>query len=136
MRSLMFYTSIKILAVVGILLALYLLVEQMYQPAFRPCNVNSLVSCEPIISGRIQKTFGISTPIYGLTGYILIFIAAYLEKRKTVMGIASAGLLFCLWIAYEELFVMRVICPVCMGCQFVMISIFSLATSLMGMKNK
>jgi uncharacterized membrane protein len=130
----MFYTSIKILAIVGIILALYLFIEQVFQPPFRPCHINETINCEPIISGSLQKILGISTPLYGLTGYILIFMAAFFQMKKTLVGVAAAGLIFCLGIAYEELVVLHVICPVCMGCQFVMISIFSIAMSLLSIK--
>jgi uncharacterized membrane protein len=118
---------IKILSIVGIILAIYLLVEQITQSPFRPCNINSVVSCNAIISGAVAKTFGIRTPLYGLIGYIGIFLAAGFKKKKTLIGIATFGLLFCLSIAYIELFKLHVICLVCIACQIVMISIFSLA---------
>jgi uncharacterized membrane protein len=83
-----------------------------------------------MISGSVSKTLGIPTPLYGLIGYICIFIAAILKKKRTILGFATFGLLFCLWIAYQELFLLHVICPVCILCQLIMISVFSLATIL------
>lgn len=121
------YFSIKILALMGITLAVYLLWEQITQSPFRPCNINSTINCNAIISGPVAKTFGIPTPLYGLIGYIVIFFAAIFQKKKLLLGMASFGLIFCLSIAYIELVQLRVICPVCIGCQIIMISVFTLA---------
>ena len=118
---------IKILAIFGLLLSTYLLWQQFFHPAFKPCNINSFINCDAVVSGPVAKTFGISTPLFGLIGYIVILIAAILRKTKLMLGMAAFGLVFCLWIAYQELFLLRVICPVCIGCQLVMISIFILS---------
>jgi uncharacterized membrane protein len=120
------YRAITILAAVGILLSVYLLVEQITQSSFRPCTINSTVNCDAVISGSVSKTLGIPTPLYGLIGYIVILFGALLHKRKTVIAMAAFGLAFCLWIAYQELFLLHVICPVCIGCQVDMISVFTL----------
>lgn len=127
MKTIKLFTYIKILSVLGIVLAIYLLVEQFTQSSFRPCNINSTINCDAIISGSVAKTFGIPTPLIGLIGYIFIFLAALLKKKKTLIGIAAFGLLFCLSIAYIELFKLHVICPVCIACQIIMISVFILA---------
>ena len=118
------------LSAVGIILAVYLLFEQFTLSPFRPCNINSTVNCNAIISGAVSKTLGIPTPLYGLLGYIFIFFSAIYKKRRTVFAIATFGLLFCLWIAYQELFLLHVICPVCIACQIVMLSVFVIGVLL------
>lgn len=127
MKTIKLFAYIKILSIVGIILAIYLLLEQFTQSSFRPCNINSVVNCDAIIDGAVANTFGIPTPLYGLIGYISIFFAAWFKKKKALIGIATFGLLFCLSIAYIELFQLHVICPVCIACQIIMISVFSLA---------
>lgn len=136
MKTLDLFKYIKILSVVGIILAIYLLLEQLTQSSFRPCNINSTVNCDAIISGAVAKTFGIPTPLYGLFGYIFIFLAATFKKKRALVGIATLGLLFCLSIAYIELFQLRVICPVCIACQIIMISVFSLAVIISKRSNE
>lgn len=121
------YKLIKIFSVVGIILAVYLLYQQITLSSFRPCSINATVNCDAVISGPVAKTFGIPTPLYGLIGYICIFAAALFKKKKTLIGIATFGLVFCLYIAYIELFQLRVICPICIICQLLMISVFSMA---------
>jgi len=118
---------VKILAVIGVGLAIYLLAEQWFQPAYQPCRINATVNCDAVISGAVSKTLGIPTPLYGLVGYIVIFFAAMFGRKKLLLGMATFGLLFCLWIGYRELFQLHVVCPVCIGCQLVIITVFILS---------
>lgn len=121
------YTWIKFLSSIGILLAVYLLWQQIFRPAFQPCNINSFINCDAVISGEVAKTFGIPTPLYGLVGYVVIFFSSIFKKRKLLLSMASFGLTFCLWIGYKELFQLYVICPICITCQLIMITIFIMA---------
>ncbi len=136
MKEKRLFFIVKALSLVGILLALFLLWEQFFRPAFQPCYVNSIINCNAIISGEGAKTLGIPTPLYGLIGYIVIFFSAVFQKKKLLLGMATFGLLFCLWIAYREIFQLHVICPVCILCQLIMITVFSLGIVLNTAHNK
>ncbi|EKE13244.1 MAG: vitamin K epoxide reductase [uncultured bacterium] len=125
-----FFNWIKILAGLGIFLALFLLWEQIFRPSFQPCNINATVNCDAVISGEVSKTLGIPTPLIGLVGYIIILFAAFKKNAKLVLGMAAFGLAFCLYIAYRELFQLHVICPVCVLCQLDMITVFILGILL------
>lgn len=127
MKNLTLYSYIKILSTLGILLAVYLLWQQFFRPEFQPCTISAKINCDAIISGRVAKTFGIPTPLIGLTGYVIIFFAAALKKKRLLLAMAVFGLAFCAWIGYVEIFQLRVICPVCIACQLIMIAVFSLA---------
>jgi uncharacterized membrane protein len=118
------------LSIFGILLAVYLLFEQITHSPFQPCSINSTINCNAIISGEVSKTLGIPTPLIGLIGYLIIFVSSIFHNKKLLLGMVILGLLFCLWIAYKELFLLHVICPVCILCQLTMISIFILAIIL------
>ena len=124
------FLTIKIFAAIGIVLALYLLWEQLFHPSFQPCRINSSVNCDAIISGAVAKTLGIPTPIYGLVGYVVMFVAAVYRKKKLLLGMATFGLAFCLWIAFREIVQLHVLCPVCILCDIVIISIFTLSVIL------
>lgn len=124
------YLAIKCLAVIGIILAVFLLWEQLFHPAFQPCYVNSSINCDAVINGVVSKTFGIPTPLFGLTGYIVILIAAIYRKKRLLLGMATFGLLFCLWIAYREIILLHVICPVCILCDIDIIAVFTLSLML------
>lgn len=135
MKEKKLFKYIFYLSIAGILLAIYLLWEQITQSSFRPCNLNSTINCDAIISGAVSKTLGLPTPLYGLIGYVVIAYAALFKKKKVLLATAGFGLVFCLWIAYQELFLLQVICPVCILCQLIMVSVFTLA-SLIVRKNK
>lgn len=125
-----FFGWIKALAVIGIGLALFLLWERYFTPTFQPCNINSTVNCNAVISGEVSNTLGIPTPLIGLVGYVIILFAAFKKSAKWVLGMAIFGLVFCLYIAFRELFQLRVICPVCILCQLDMITVFILGLIL------
>jgi uncharacterized membrane protein len=128
------YWWVKLLVVFGVLLAIYLMYEQVTQPAWQPCRINSTVNCDAVVSGAVKNTLGIPTPIYGLVGYIFIFLGVMWKNKKLIMGMATFGLLFCAYIAYRELFQLHVICPVCIGCQLDMIATFTLGILLLRKK--
>ena len=129
-----YYSFVKSLAAVGVLLSVYLLWEQLAKPSFQPCNINETINCNAVISGAVSKTLGIPTPLYGLVGYIVILVAAILKKKKLLFATSTFGLVFCLWIAYNELFLLHTICPVCLACQVVIISVFILSFLILGGK--
>ncbi|MFH1244841.1 MAG: vitamin K epoxide reductase family protein [bacterium] len=130
MNSSKIYFWLKILAVIGLVLGTYLMWEQVSRPAWQPCNINATVNCDAVIKGEVAKTLGIPTPLYGLVGYALILLGAFTKKKKLILGMATFGLIFCMYIAYRELFQLHVICPVCIGCQIDMIITFILAIRL------
>jgi uncharacterized membrane protein len=121
---------VKALAVVGIGLALFLLWERYFHPTFQPCNVNATVNCNAVISGEVSNTLGIPTPLIGLIGYVIILSAAFKKNAKLILGMATFGLTFCLYIAFRELFQLHVVCPVCILCQLDMITVFILGILL------
>ena len=124
MKNKYLYRIVVYSAIVGIILAIYQLYEQVTRPVWTPCYVNSVVNCNAIISGAVSKTFGIPTPAIGLTGYVVILWAAWKERAKFLLGMATFGLAFCAWIGYQEIFLLHTICPVCILCQVDMITVF------------
>lgn len=124
MKNISLYTAIFWLSLFGILLASYLLFEQIIQSPFQPCNINNTINCNAIISGPISQTFDLPTPLIGLIGYVVILFSILFKQGKLLLASASFGLLFCLWIGYQELFILHVICPVCILCQFTILFIF------------
>ncbi len=119
-----YYKIIAPLAVFGMLLAIYLFYEYLAPVHKSLCYVNSLINCEASTKGPLANTLGIPTALYGLAGYTVILIAALKKWPKLLFATATFGLLFCLRITYLEIFVIKAICPVCIGCQLDMIALF------------
>lgn len=131
-----YFEWVKVLAVFGIGLALFLLWERYFKPSFQPCNINSTVNCNAVISGEVSNTLGIPTALIGLTGYVFILFGAFKKNAKLVLGMATFGLVFCLYIAFRELFQLHVLCPVCILCQLDMITVFILGILLVRKSSK
>lgn len=125
-----YFDWIKILGFLGVFLATFLLWEQLFHPSFQPCNISATVNCDAIINGLVAKTLGIPTPLIGLTGYIFILIGAFRKNAKLILGMATFGLAFCLYIGFREIFQLHVLCPVCILCQLDMITVFILGILL------
>jgi uncharacterized membrane protein len=131
-KNTLWYVAIA-LSIVGIFLALYLI--NLYY-AFSPgsetiCNINNRFNCTEISSGSLSTIFGVPVALVGLTGYVVILFSA-LTKKKTWMFFMSAfGMLFCLRITILEVFFVKILCPVCLACQSIMIILFLIATYLL-----
>lgn len=112
-----------VLSIVGIILASYIIYVQVFNPPTTVCYVNETINCNAVFFGESSKVLGIPTPLYGLTGYVVILIASFLKKAKLSFGMATFGFLFCLRLIYIEIFQLGEYCPICMLCQTLMISI-------------
>lgn len=120
------YRWTSYLAVVGVGLAIYLLYEFLAPAHQSLCYLNSTINCEASTKGVLANTLGIPTAIWGLTGYVFIFLAAIKKWKRVLLGMATFGLVFCLRISFLEIFVLKVICPVCVACQLIMVVEFLL----------
>lgn len=128
-RDLFVYT--KWLSIIGIGLALYLFYEYLTVPEVSPCYINSYINCEASTKGPLANTLGIPTALYGLVGYSLILLSSIKKWKRVLFGVATFGLLFCLRITFLELFVIKQICPVCIACQIVMLTLFIMSVKLL-----
>lgn len=129
-NSALLYKYVQILSVIGLLLSIYLLWQQFFQPAFKPCSINASINCDAVINGPVAKTLGIPTPLYGFVGYIVILLAAVKKNKKLLLGVATFGLAFCLYLGFVEIAILHVICPVCISCLLVMAAVFGLGVKL------
>ena len=122
-----------ILSLVGILLALYL--TNLYY-SFSPgsetiCNINNRFNCTEISSGSLSTIFGVPVALVGLTGYVFILFSALTKKKTLMFFMSTFGMLFCLRITILEVFFVKILCPVCLACQAIMLTLFLIATYLL-----
>jgi uncharacterized membrane protein len=125
------------LSILGILLASYLFYNFLTKPLIESCYFNSHINCDAVTKGSLSTLFGIPVSLVGLIGYIVILLCSIFKKQLLVLGMVTFGMVFCLFITYQEVFRLKVICPVCLTCQLVMLTVFLLAIYLnVGKKHK
>ncbi|MGA2911012.1 MAG: vitamin K epoxide reductase family protein [Candidatus Levyibacteriota bacterium] len=125
------------LSILGILLASYLFYNFLTKPLVESCYFNSHINCDAVTKGSLSTLFGIPVSLVGLVGYIIILLSSIFKQKLLVLGMTTFGMVFCLFITYQEVFRLKVICPVCLTCQLVMLTVFLLAIYLnVGKKHK
>lgn len=126
-----YWKLVSVLSMVGILLASYLLYSYFYRPSFQPCSVNSSINCDAVIKGPVSTFLGLPTALYGLIGYLVILMSSLVRRKKLLFGMSLFGTLFCLRITFIEIFILKVVCPICLLCQIIMITILVLSVRLL-----
>jgi len=124
------WKALIILSSLGILLAVYLFYNFLTKPLVESCYFNSHINCDAVTKGSLSTLFGIPVPLVGLVGYIVILISSIFKQKLLVLAMSTFGMVFCLFITYQEIFILKVICPVCLTCQLVMFTVFLLAIYL------
>lgn len=120
------WTIITVLATIGIGLAIYLFYSYLSPNPPQICSINATINCDAVTKGPLAEWYGVPVSLVGLIGYIIILGSALGQKKWLALGMTTFGMLFCLRLTYLEIFVEKVLCPVCMMCQIVMLTIFSL----------
>ena len=124
------WRALIILSSLGILLAIYLFYNFLTKPLVESCYINATINCDAVTKGSLSTLFGIPVSLIGLVGYVVILLSSILKQKLLVLGMSAFGMAFCLLITYQEIFILKVICPVCLACQLVMLTVFILAIYL------
>lgn len=115
-RTVVLNRIIFVLAVVGILIAIY-----VTQSFLRKVGIICVSSgCELVRKNPASYLWGIPVPVVGLVGYSIIAILAFIRTTnpakgllKGILGMTAFGVLFTTWFTYTELFVIRGVCTWC-----------------------
>lgn len=118
------------LSILGIFLATYLFYNFLAKPAIESCYINSVVNCDAVTKGPLATLFGIPVSLIGLMGYIVILFSSFIKNSKLLLAMSTFGMVFCLYITFQEVFNLQVVCPVCLLCQLDMFIVFILALKL------
>lgn len=127
---------VRLFGFLGIILASYLLYSFLFHPTIQPCSINASFNCDAVTKGPISTLFNIPVSLYGLIGYICILIFSFTKNKKLLLGVATFGMLFCLRLTFIEIFMIKVICPVCLVCQLDMLLVFLISIKLLVNKQK
>lgn len=107
---------IFIFSLLGVAMAIYVLQSFLRQSPI----VCISTGCEVVRKSPYSYPFGIPVPAFGLVGYSLLAILAFLRTTgekpwmvKTMLGIAAFGVAFVSWFTYTELFIIKGVCTWC-----------------------
>jgi uncharacterized membrane protein len=128
--------ALALLAVVGILIALYLTLYKMGVIGVLSCSIGS---CETVNTSKWSMLFGIPIAEWGLAAYLALFglaIAGSAEAReqsvtiaRLLVALAGWSLLFSAWLTYLELFVIHAICIWCVTSALLWVVIFAVSAA-------
>jgi len=124
------FFAISAFSLVGIFLAAYLLYS-FYNP--KPslfCDINDRVNCQAVVTGSLATFAGVPVSLVGLVGYAFLLFAGLTYRRKLAFAVSAFGMIFCLRLTILEIFFIKVVCPVCIACQIIMLFIFIISSFL------
>src|SRR3990167_7061537 len=124
------WKAVTVLSLIGIVLGSYLFYNYLSPSPFTLCDINSTVNCDAVTKGPLAEFMGVPVSLVGLIGYALILISSIVKNKKLLLGMTTFGMVFCLRLTILEIFVEKVICPVCVACQTVILLAFAAAVIL------
>ena len=124
--------AIALLALVGLFVALYLWLHALGFGGAIKCGASG--GCETVQTSRWGVFLGLPVAFYGVVGYLALLVVALASLRPAALpqrlwnvmlvGLASVGLLFTIYLTYLELFVIHAICRWCIGSAVVITAIW------------
>jgi uncharacterized membrane protein len=123
--------AIALLALVGFFIAMYLWLHALGYGGPLKCGTGA---CETVQSSPQAVQLGIPVALYGVAGYLALFIVALIALRPAALadrkwtlllvGLSTAGVVFTAYLTYLELFVIHAICRWCVGSAVVIMVIW------------
>ncbi|MEK7577731.1 MAG: vitamin K epoxide reductase family protein [Patescibacteria group bacterium] len=125
--------TIFVLSLLGIVMAVYVL-QSFVRQAPIVCVSNG---CEIVRKHPASYPFGIPVPAFGLVGYSILALSAFLKTlergkkwqstlTKIMLGVALFGVGFVSWFTYTEITIIKGICMWCAISAVNMVIIFAL----------
>ena len=124
------------LSLAGIFVALYLLLYKLGMIGNLSCSVGS---CETVNSSKWATFLGLPVAGWGVAWYVAMFVLALVSTGSrfadsivvstVLLGVATTGLLFSLYLTYLELFVIDAICQWCVVSAVIVTIIFFVAVA-------
>jgi len=131
--------ALVLLALVGLLVATYLWLYKIGVVGELTCGTGS---CETVQASRYAELLGVPVALYGVAGYGALFAvglagldprrATNLRLTRLLAALATAGVLFSLYLTAIELFVLHAICRWCVASAVIITAIWVLSLSLLG----
>jgi uncharacterized membrane protein len=120
-RSLIYFA-----AGLGLIVAMFAAAEFFDTSLTAVCSFSAFFSCGAVAKSGLTTTLGIPDWIWGIAGFIAIFIAAGLaeQHRKdlryayALLALTTAGVGLSMYLLYVELVRIGALCPVCATAYF------------------
>jgi uncharacterized membrane protein len=108
-------------AALGLLVSIFSMAEFLNASLRGICSVNGFFSCAVVDESGKTTTLGIQDYLWGIGGFVLIFIVAGLSERRPedrrwaygLVLLTSAGIALALYFLYVELVEIHALCLVC-----------------------
>lgn len=99
------------------------------------CDINSRRSCANVVNHPAAYIGPVPFPVIALIVYPVLIILAAVWMRsknskkyyKTLAILSALGMMFNGYIIYQETFIIKAFCPLCLLCTAIIISIFILS---------
>jgi uncharacterized membrane protein len=129
------------LAAVGV--STYLTIAHFTSPDVLACSANGTIDCAKVTTSAESEFLGIPVAVLGLVWAVamaaLCSPAAWRSSvgwvRAVRIALASAGILFVLWLVYAELFIIHAICLWCTAMHVLAFALF-VTTLLFGSSDR
>lgn len=122
---------VMVLCVIAIFNAAYLThmaYSQLSGPSF--CDISNTLSCTSVFNHTASQIFGIPFPVIALVVYPILLLIAFLWYRNIISHhrtwlrwFSFWWMLFNWYIIYQEAFVIKAFCPLCLLCTAIIITI-------------
>jgi uncharacterized membrane protein len=126
--------ALALLAVVGILIALYLTLSKVGVIGVLSCSIGS---CETVNTSRWSILLGVPIAAWGVAAYVALLALALAGSGETreqsvaiarmLVALAGWSVLFSAWLTYLELFVIHAICIWCLTSALLWVVIFAVS---------
>ena len=120
-----------VLCIIATINAAYLTLQayqQLSWPSF--CDISDTLSCSSVFNHTASQIFGIPFPAIALVVYPVLLIVALLwtmgriRNHWTILRRMSLwGMMFNGYIIYQEAFVIKAFCPLCLLCTGIIVTI-------------
>ena len=130
--------AIVLLALVGLLLAIYLWLYKIGVVGTLQCGAGG-GPCEFVQASRYADVFGVPVALIGVAGYAALLVVGLVglqpafaaSRRVSVLlaALASGGFAFTLYLTYVELFVLHAICRWCVASAVIITAIWVLSVA-------
>jgi vitamin-K-epoxide reductase (warfarin-sensitive) len=120
--------AIVILAIAGIVVS-GLALKVHYDTGTEPCRINDKWDCGVVNHSPYAVIHGVPVAMFGIAGYLLIAILAFIRRRDLLLAAALVGLVFALYLTHIEKDVLEVWCLYCVISQGI-IAVLALLSAL------